>query len=60
MLLRCQLYTCVRCYSICVTKIYAGVQLFVGMFLTLVSSVVASYKQVFIVYAWVVPKVAVL
>jgi len=31
-----------------------------GMFLTLVSSAVANYMQVFIVYTWVFPKVAVL
>jgi len=32
---------------------YAGVQLSVDMLLTFVSSAVASYMQVFIVYTWV-------
>jgi len=35
-------------------------KLFVGMFLFLVFSAVASYTQVFIFYTWAFPKVAVL
>ena len=31
-------------------RFYAGVQLFVGMYLNLISSAVASYTQVFIVF----------
>jgi hypothetical protein len=37
-----------------------GYKLFVEMFLFLGFSAVASYKQVFIVYTWVFPKVAIL
>ena len=55
-----QQYTGVQCYTICVTKVLCRCTIFRGYVLTLVSSAVASYTQVFIVYTWGFPKVAVL
>jgi len=60
MLLRCQQCTGVHFSSICVTRVLCSFTIVCGYVLTLVSSAVASYTQVWVVYAWVVPKVAVL